>query len=202
MQAKLRIRMCKFSECILSVCLFSIFLSTLSPSKLFARSSVFALFGPGTPSPLVDLIRVKDTKFVNQWDLTLGVNYAFYKNDPWVHLEAELQASQYFDASHAQSYQAAFLVRWLQVPWRKYVNSSFAAGIGLSYATQIPQVERDLEKSSKLLLHLVIEYAAFFDDKETWEALFRIQHRSGIFGTVGDVVGGSDYVCLGTRLHF
>ncbi len=83
---------------------------------------------------------------------------------------------------------------------------SVSLGNGLSYATDIPEIESAyLSKNSRLLYHLVFEFTFGLEPRKsdsTYEALLRLHHRSGFFGLFDGVVGGSDFLCLGLRRKF
>lgn len=187
---------------ILKLSLILPILSSIFVGNAFAQKGLSVAFvaGPGTPSPLLDLVRVKKINLVSQWNSTLALKQRFFQSNEWYALEMEAQISQYYDAKNSQSAQAAFIVRWFNPPWNKLRPSSFAVGVGPSYAIQTPELEKSLNKQSHLLLHLLIEYTT--QAYGAWDALLRVQHRSGIFGLVEDVIGGSDYLCLGARYNF
>lgn len=78
--------------------------------------------------------------------------------------------------------------------------SSFAMGIGLSYALSPPEIEiLVLPKTNPLLMHLIFEYEADLNQTASWQGFLRIHHRSGAYGLFNGVTGGSDYLCLGIR---
>ncbi len=187
---------------VLSLFLMLNFITLILPNAVFATKdlSVAIYGGPGTPTPLSEiLIGFNNFKLVPQWNTTLAINQVIFTENEFFAIEIEGQWSWYFDSQRpSQSFQAASILRWLDLPWSKIIESSFALGLGLSYANSIPKLENDtLEKQSKILVHLLFEYA--FSVKKDWDLLLRIQHRSGAFGLINGVVGGSDYLCLGVR---
>lgn len=78
---------------------------------------------------------------------------------------------------------------------------SFAVGEGLSYASDIPRLERLRHVNENRLLNLVLIELAYDLDKSHTVAL-RWHHRSGVWGLFNDVAGGSNSVQLGFRLKF
>ena len=56
----------------------------------------------------------------------------------------------------------AFTLRWLPFFWDKYLDTSFAFGNGLSYATSDPELEireGDENKTNQLLYYVLVELA-------------------------------------------
>lgn len=149
-------------------------------------------------------------EFEPQWILSSTYSRLLWSDSKTVSLEIEGSFTKYMENATNFSVASAFLVRWLNTPWSSVVPGSAALGNGLSFASEIPEIEaRHLSKSSRLLYHLVFEFAFTLGREESlvegapeWEALFRVQHRSGIFGFFGGVVGGSDFLCLGLRRRF
>ena len=164
-------------------------------------SSPFSLTvyaGPASPTPLLDLVRLKIPTLAPYVSFTSALGYVLYSDYKFLAFEQEGSLSFYSEGIQSTSFQETTLLRWLATPWNKVVNSSLAMGIGLSYALSPPQVEIDvLSRSNSLLMHLVFEFAADINSK--WKGIFRIHHRSGAYGLFNGVVGGSDFLCLGVR---
>lgn len=96
----------------------------------------------------------------------------------------------------------AFLFKWKSFPWDNYLDTSFVIGDGFSYATQKPQIEIDDNgKSAKILNYLIVEWKFYPIDQE-YSIYTRIHHRSGIYGRINDVSGGSNFVTIGFRNYF
>lgn len=145
-------------------------------------------------------------KLEPQW--VLGAAYArmLWSDPQSVALEIEGSFIKYMENLSNFSVASAFLVRWLNAPWKNAAPGSVALGNGLSYASEIPDIEsRHLPKNSRFLYHLVFEFTFSLAQKENvpiWEAIFRVHHRSGIFGLFDGVIGGSDFLCLGIKRRF
>ena len=91
--------------------------------------------------------------------------------------------------------------RWHQFPWNTKVKTSFAWGIGPSYATEVPEVEIEIGDDSTQWLIYWYGELTFGPPKGWWEIIARLHHRSGGFGLVADE-GGSNTVCVGLRYRF
>lgn len=101
---------------------------------------------------------------------------------------------------------AYIALRWRRLPWNHIVATSFAVGDGLSYVSQVPEVEvytTDVGGTSQLLNYLMLEMTLALPSLPYLQLVGRIHHRSGIFGLFGDAQeSGSNTVGLGIRWHF
>jgi hypothetical protein len=82
---------------------------------------------------------------------------------------------------------------------------SISFGNGFSYAAEKPEYEKQItlnERTSRLLYYMMVETAFGVPSVPDWEVLFRVHHRSGGYGTINGVNGGSNYLCLGVRYNF
>lgn len=127
---------------------------------------------------------------------------------PYLPVDFEL----YFVAAHHfgdQSYEEfAFTptFRWKWFPWNDYVYTNLRIGpFGVSYATQIPNLELEYSvnhRDSKVLNAFVYELTFAPSRDSAWEAVFKIHHRSGIYGRINGADSGANWVALGLREHF
>jgi hypothetical protein len=118
-------------------------------------------------------------------------------------IEVEGQIGQHSGMQDHQEINVVLIARLTKLPWNKWVETSFAIGDGLSYATKTPYIELDKEKTSKLLNYLMAEAAVTVYKKPKIETFIRIHHRSGIFGLINDVKsGGSNFLTGGLRYRF
>jgi hypothetical protein len=93
------------------------------------------------------------------------------------------------------------VARWTRFPWSERVRSSVAFGLGLSYATELPEVEVELEGSShQSLIYWALEFTAG-PPNASWEVLMRLHHRSVAWGLMGED-GGVNALGLGFRYRF
>ena len=116
--------------------------------------------------------------------------------------ELEAQIGKYFgDQDHWEFNLPIIGFRWHRFPWDRYLATSFAWGIGPSYATEIPPVELETnEDSSRWLVYWYGEFT-FGPPAAGWELMLRLHHRSDAFGLVAED-GGSNAVCGGLRYRF
>jgi hypothetical protein len=131
----------------------------------------------------------------------LSRGYAHYYGGA-LQLEAEGQIAYAFGDQHYWEFNVVPVVaRWQRFPWSRSVATSAAFGLGLSYTTELPDIEVELEGESKrLLIYWVAELTAGLPDKP-WSVSLRLHHRSVAYGLMGDE-GGMNAVGLGMRWQF
>jgi hypothetical protein len=83
--------------------------------------------------------------------------------------------------------------------------SGISLGNGVSYATKKPEYEKEItlnDKTSRLLYYMMVEMAFHLPSLSHWELVFRVHHRSGFYGLINGVRGGSNYLGFGLRYNF
>lgn len=143
------------------------------------------------------------SKYVDDY-LVVGAfsaSYAHYR-DGALQLEAEGQIAYNFgEQSHWEINAVPLVARWLKFPWNHTVATTAAFGIGLSYATEVPEIEVLLEgESAKLLIYWLAELTAGPVDAP-WSVSLRLHHRSVGYGLFAEE-GGMNGVGLGLRYRF
>ena len=122
-------------------------------------------------------------------------------SDDRLTLEVEGQVGYNFgDQSHWEINLVAG-PRWRQFPWNDVVATSVAFGLGLSMASEVPEVEVELEGASEQLLIYWNADVTLGPPRSNWAVLLRLHHRSGGFGSIADD-GGMNAVALGLRIAF
>ena len=79
---------------------------------------------------------------------------------------------------------------------------SISFGNGLSLTTEEPKYEKETTlngQTSNLLYYLMLDADFDLPYTEKWQIVLRVHHRSGVFGLIDNVDGGSNYVGLGLR---
>jgi len=90
------------------------------------------------------------------------------------------------------------IARWHMFPWEDTLDTSVAIGAGLSYYSDISQIEKNRnEDAQRLLGYLTFELTFGVPKLPPWDLLIRIHHRSGMGGIIGE--GSSNYLCLGLK---
>jgi hypothetical protein len=120
-----------------------------------------------------------------------------------INIEGEGQIVKHFGDQNHMEFNAVLIGRWLTFPWNSYITTSFAAGAGLSYATDIPEIEAEFhEETSQFLGYLLFELAFSLPSTPHWHLTTRIHHRSGAGGTFNNVHGASNALCFGIKYDF
>ena len=171
-------------------------------------------------------------ELVPSYMVTLAVGKTFWRYHDYFALEWEGQLAKYFGnytfecdseeclklppeqrtrriQDHAEI-NAALVLRWLEFPWDQYLETSFAVGEGLSYASTTPAVEEDLHletggealETSNLLNYLFFELAFALPGHPQWSLIARLHHRSSVFGLFADAECGSNTIGMGLRYEF
>jgi hypothetical protein len=133
----------------------------------------------------------------------LGKEIARYRDR--ISYELEGQIAVHNGRQSHEEINGAVTLRWLPFPWDRYLDTSFAFGNGLSYATAEPPLEildSDEKKSSQWLYYLFVEIAFAHPDHRQWDFFIRTHHRSGVFGLFHDVNSGSNFIGPGIRYRF
>lgn len=143
-----------------------------------------------------------DLEFADAYLATLAVTRTLgrYRRDD-LGLEAEGQGVYNFgDQSHWE-FNALMSARWYRFPWNDTMVTTMAFGGGLSWATEVPEVEVVLEDSSEQLLIYWMWEMTFAPPGACWGASFRLHHRSKGFGLLAED-GGMNALALGLRVEF
>ena len=91
--------------------------------------------------------------------------------------------------------------RWRSFPWNDAIATTAAFRIGLSMASETPELEVELEGSTEqLLIYWVVELT-FSPPRSAWGVSLRLHHRSPAFGLLGDA-GGMNALGVGVRRAF
>jgi len=117
-------------------------------------------------------------------------------------LELEGSIGKYFgDQDNLEFNLPIVAARWNLFPWNKYVATSFAFGIGPSYATEVPPLEEVINESSQQWLIHWFGELTFGPPKKNWSVALRLHHRSCGFGFVGDH-GGLNILTAGIKYRW
>jgi len=128
----------------------------------------------------------------------------FYKDVDW-EVEGQIGKHGGGDADmHHWEVNALTSLRWNRFVWDKYVDTSLAAGLGLSYATEEPSFEiEEHGDTSKLLAYILVELAFSPPSNPRWAGVMRIHHRSSAYGTFNDEIeGASNSLGIGIKYRF
>lgn len=121
--------------------------------------------------------------------------------DERLSLEVEGQVGYNFgDQSHWE-FNAAAGPRWHHFPWSDALATTAAFWLGLSMASEVPEVEVELEGDSQRLLIYWAAELTLGPPGCPWALSLRLHHRSPGFGLIADD-GGMNALALGVRYAF
>ena len=145
-----------------------------------------------------------DLKFKGNHHFVIGaVGKELYTWRHYIRLEAEGHIGQHWGEKSHNEFNAVFVARWLPFWWDHIVDTSFAVGEGLSYATRTPAIEKKQhDDTSKLLNYLMFELEVTTPKPSHWSGFFRIHHRSGVDGLFNGVRGASNALAVGVKYTF
>ena len=142
-------------------------------------------------------------EFENAYIVDLGVSRRLYTFQDYFNIEIEGQIAKHFEEQDNWEFCVVAYLRWLLFPWNEYLNTSFAAGAGLSYATSVPAIEAKLyEETARFLGALMFEFAFSLPHVPQWSLVTGIHHRSGAGGVFNGVQGASNAWVIGIRYTF
>ncbi len=128
----------------------------------------------------------------------------FYKDVDW-EVEGQIGKHGGGDAGmHHWEVNALTSLRWNRFIWDKYVDTSFAVGLGLSYAEEKPIFEiEEAGATNRLLTYILVELAMSPPRYPQWAGVLRIHHRSSAYGTFEeDIQGASNSLGFGVKYRF
>jgi hypothetical protein len=146
-----------------------------------------------------------NTEFESSYVHVLSVGKALGVYKDKIQYELEAQVSKHTGDQNHEEINAVFTLRWLPFWWDDYLDTSFAFGNGISYATEDPPLEirdSDDDETSKWLYYFLVEMAFVVPKTTDWDLFMRIHHRSSVFGAIDNVIAGSNFVGLGFRYRF
>jgi len=178
-------------------------------------NAITFLVGRGTDTDFTDIITEPwTTDFV---DLTLlgvtastrlgTVNELFGGSGTFgddVTVDAEAGAAYRFGFEDEGEFWGSLYLRYDGFPWNDWIYTTAAINTGWSILTDTSEFERHRsDGQSSLVLHYFAPEITFADpDNKDVELVIRLHHRSGIFGLVDDVSGGSTFITTGIRVRF
>jgi len=164
----------------------------------------FTLYGGlSAQDNLGDVLSFQATFPDHTYIAVAALSRELWRYEHWVSLEAEGQVGKHFGRMHHWEFNGLISLRWLPFPWDKYLETSFAVGNGLSYATEVPKVEKeDDDNAQKFLNYLLLELTLGLPKYPRWDFVIRIHHRSGVFGLYDGVRGGANFLCGGIKYRF
>lgn len=118
-------------------------------------------------------------------------------------VESEVNVAYDFgDQDHWEINVAPIQLRWQRFPWSARLRTTVAFGLGVSYATETPEVEMAIEGDTKQVLIFWIMELTAGPAGGPWSVVMRLHHRSTGWGLMGTDDGGMNAPGLGFRYEF
>lgn len=150
---------------------------------------------------LLDIFRFQATFPDDMYLAAVALGKELWRYEDWIGLEAEGQVVKHFGKMDHWEFNALLILRWHPFPWDDYINTSFAVGDGISYATKIPVIEKDPD-AGRTMNYLLYELTFGLPEFPEWALAIRVHHRSSIFGLIDSDYGSSNFLCAGIKYSF
>ena len=167
-----------------------------SPNPWF----VTVVGGVYSGSQLLEIPARLDLK--DSYTFGVSVSKQFAEWTRYIRFEGELQVIKHFGDQDHWEFTGSVNARWVVFPWNRYVETTLAFGEGLSWATEIPALEKadPTNSANRQLLNYILIEVTFAIPESPWSLVTRIHHRSGVFGLFGH--SGSNVLEAGIRYRF
>ena len=129
----------------------------------------------------------------------LALSWQFAQLGEHIRLEVEGQVGKHFGEQDHWELNALVIARWVTFPWNAYLDTTFAVGEGISYATEVPKLEAQ-PGASQALNYLLFELSFALPGHPEWALVGRIHHRSGFWGALAP--NSSNAVGVGVKYRF
>lgn len=129
------------------------------------------------------------------WTVVLG------RPHRWFRVEAEVNLAGHFGLQDHGEANTLVALRLTRLPWDAHLDTTLAMGLGPSYASETPPLERAYGNGERLLAFWLTEVTVDPYPDSPWNGLVRIHHRSSVFGLVSDAYG-SNFITAGVGYRF
>lgn len=172
-------------------------------NPIYAEDSWYytAYGGVLTEGSWVDAININNVKIADARLFGIGVGWQRSIEGSHLSVGIETQAVKHFGRQDHFEFNIPVVARYAADHARPHWITSTAFGLGLSYATEIPQVEIDRKGASRRTYFYWLAEVEFALPDLAANAFFRVHHRSDGFGFF-DVDGGSTALVFGWRKEF
>jgi len=158
--------------------------------------------GQAAKERMLDILTRYNTGFRDAWLVAVAPGMVWREHPRW-RQEFEGQVVRHFGDQNHWEFNAAWVARWMQFPWDHHLDTRAGLGLGVSWATEIPEIEPraklDEGESARLLGYVAIELEFAPPRDSDWSGFVRLHHRSDAFGLFHDQRGGSNFITLGLR---
>jgi hypothetical protein len=162
--------------------------------------SLTVLGGQYSGSALLEIPARLDLKDSHTFGVSVSKQFAEWTR--FMRWEAEFQVVKHLGEQDHWELVGSVNLRWVVFPWNRFVETTAAFGEGLSWASEIPALEKadpTNSENAQLLNYILLEITAAIPESR-WSLVTRIHHRSGVFGLFGH--SGSNILEAGIRYRF
>lgn len=164
----------------------------------FASEHLTFFGGRSNTNDLLDIVRFRFGSFETYNILGLQYNKTLIGPYKYADFEWAGQVVKHLEKWSLFELDALIAFRWKWFPWNHWIQTSLALGEGISYVTGYPSSETVSQNIySKYLNYLWVDLRVGLPSHPKWKIDFIIHHRSGGYGLINGVSGGSNYLCLG-----
>ena len=162
---------------------------SLEDKPLYSLSIYGGMMSDNSVDDFVDDFSSLD--FEKSYLLTLALARRIAAYGDLASFEVEGQVVKHFERQNHWEFNALLAVRWEKFYWDKYLDTSFAIGVGPSYATDVPEIEvQRSDESEHLQVYMMVELEFVLPSHPNVAVITRIHHRSNAFG----IVANSDFM--------
>ncbi len=170
---------------------------SLEDKPLYSLSIYGGMMSDNSVDDFVDDFSSLD--FEKSYLLTLALARRIAAYGDLASFEVEGQVVKHFERQNHWEFNALLAVRWEKFYWDKYLDTSFAIGVGPSYATDVPEIEvQRSDESEHLQVYMMVELEFVLPSHPNVAVITRIHHRSNAFGIVAES-GTSNSFALGLK---
>lgn len=138
---------------------------------------------------------------VNGGMVGLAIDRGLFKLGSGISIGAEMQVTQFFGDYTYNTGALGIGLRFDEFPWSDTLPTTFAIYTGPSYAPNAPIIKDPVpHQDPKFLNYVGVE--AGFGIARKWDAVLRIYHRSGAWGTYSNTADVGTMIGLGLRRRF
>jgi hypothetical protein len=148
------------------------------------------------------LFDVDDLNFKDSYLIVIALARRIGKYQDKASFEIEGQIAKHFNFQTHWELNALAISRWEKFWWDDTLDTSVALGLGLSFATDEPELEVERDGvTNRFLLYWMLELALGLPEYPHVAVITRIHHRFNAFGLISDG-GGSYALTLGLKWRF
>lgn len=178
--------------------LWSLLATHFSWADALSPKTLTVFYGQSNVNDLLDIVQLRIGKF-EPYSI-LGVQYSqkFLDVPTYFNLEWAGHLVKHFERWDLFEVDALVILRWNWFPWNSYLNTSLGMGEGFSLASGHPSSETVSQGIyAPFLNYLWIDLRFSIPALPEWGADIILHHRSGIYGLIAGVEGGSNYISFG-----